>query len=118
MIARQLDKLFPRLIDTNGALIACSTPGCRHYARHRHHIVYRSQGGADTPDNLRALCHSCHTKLHSEAGNYADWGRKGGKATAAKMVSMPNLKQFQGAAGAARWEAYLARKTALQIGIQ
>ena len=31
---------------------------------HAHHIVYRSQGGADTLDNLITLCEECHKKLH------------------------------------------------------
>lgn len=31
---------------------------------HAHHIVYRSQGGADTLDNLITLCEECHNKLH------------------------------------------------------
>src|SRR5574344_1356288 len=29
-----------------------------------HHIVYRSNGGADTLDNLITLCEECHKKLH------------------------------------------------------
>src|SRR5574344_883782 len=29
-----------------------------------HHIVYRSNGGADTLDNLIILCEECHQKLH------------------------------------------------------
>src|SRR5574344_686567 len=29
-----------------------------------HHIVYRSNGGADTLDNLITLCKECHKKLH------------------------------------------------------
>ena len=31
---------------------------------HAHHIIYRSQGGADTLDNLVTLCEFCHKKLH------------------------------------------------------
>ena len=31
---------------------------------HAHHIVYRSNGGADTLDNLITLCAACHKKLH------------------------------------------------------
>ena len=31
---------------------------------HAHHIVYRSNGGADTLDNLIVLCEECHNKLH------------------------------------------------------
>lgn len=32
---------------------------------HAHHIIYRSQGGADTLDNLITLCEECHKKLHN-----------------------------------------------------
>lgn len=31
---------------------------------HRHHIVYRSAGGSDLPDNLVTLCASCHEDEH------------------------------------------------------
>ena len=31
---------------------------------HVHHIVYRSQGGGNTVDNLITLCKTCHDKLH------------------------------------------------------
>ena len=29
-----------------------------------HHIIFRSQGGTDNPDNLITLCSSCHKDLH------------------------------------------------------
>ena len=29
-----------------------------------HHIVHRSQSGADCDDNLVTLCNKCHTDLH------------------------------------------------------
>ena len=32
---------------------------------HVHHIIYRSNGGADTLDNLITLCEECHKKLHN-----------------------------------------------------
>ena len=32
---------------------------------HAHHVIYRSQGGADTLDNLVTLCEECHRKLHA-----------------------------------------------------
>ena len=29
-----------------------------------HHIIYRSQGGKDTPENLITLCITCHHRCH------------------------------------------------------
>lgn len=31
---------------------------------HVHHIIFRSNGGTNTPNNLITLCESCHNKLH------------------------------------------------------
>ena len=31
---------------------------------HVHHIVFRSNGGTDSPDNLITLCKTCHDNLH------------------------------------------------------
>jgi len=33
---------------------------------HVHHIIFRSQGGTNEPDNLITLCESCHDKLHND----------------------------------------------------
>jgi 5-methylcytosine-specific restriction endonuclease McrA len=32
---------------------------------HVHHIVFKSKGGTDTPDNLITLCEFCHEDLHA-----------------------------------------------------
>jgi 5-methylcytosine-specific restriction endonuclease McrA len=32
---------------------------------HVHHIVFKSNGGTDSPDNLVTLCGPCHNKIHS-----------------------------------------------------
>ena len=29
-----------------------------------HHIVFKSQGGSDTMDNLKTVCMDCHFKYH------------------------------------------------------
>lgn len=36
----------------------------RTYGLHVHHIIPRSRGGGDTPDNLVTLCYECHDKAH------------------------------------------------------
>ena len=41
---------------------ACSAKNTKLEA---HHIIFRSQGGKDTLDNLITLCSSCHKKVHS-----------------------------------------------------
>jgi len=32
---------------------------------HVHHIIFRSECGTDSPENLTTLCESCHSKLHA-----------------------------------------------------
>lgn len=29
-----------------------------------HHIIFKSQGGSDTMENLEMLCQNCHYKIH------------------------------------------------------
>jgi len=39
---------------------------CKHSDKlHVHHMVFRSQGGTNTPSNLKVLCETCHTDLHA-----------------------------------------------------
>jgi len=46
---------------------------CQHKARgvkhdkqlHVHHVIWRSRGGTDKPDNLLTLCRMCHASLHA-----------------------------------------------------
>jgi len=44
-----------RRIESNGSL---------HTTIERHHLVRRSQGGDDVPENIVPLCGACHRKLH------------------------------------------------------
>ncbi len=44
---------------------------CAHYSAtpsakmHVHHVVWQSENGSDTPENLVTLCEKCHEKVHS-----------------------------------------------------
>ena len=39
---------------------------CNKKATDIHHIIYKSQGGKDTIENLIALCRDCHNLAHNE----------------------------------------------------
>ena len=41
---------------------------------HVHHIIFRSNGGTDSPENLITLCEGCHDKLHK--GEFEIKGKK------------------------------------------
>ena len=43
-----------------------------------HHLIFRSNGGSNTEDNLTTLCHSCHVDLHDGKILYKKKGRKKG----------------------------------------
>ncbi len=43
----------------------CQRPGCHHTQfLHIHHIIPRSQGGSNNPENLTCLCSACHKLTH------------------------------------------------------
>lgn len=41
-------------------------PVCRKPIEHYHHIVPRSQGGSNRPDNIIGICADCHEKIHTK----------------------------------------------------
>jgi hypothetical protein len=53
----------------------CQVPGCSRAAVHAHHVLYRSRGGSDAPENLVSLCAAHH--LH---GVHRGWVRVTGVA--------------------------------------
>jgi len=60
--ARRLRQKYA-LFDRDGW--QCRVPGCRAYGPlHLHHIVFRSHGGGDEPENLVSLCDFHHKALH------------------------------------------------------
>lgn len=47
----------------NNQCVVCGTSGENRL--HLHHIVYRSQGGDHSEDNLATVCHSDHDRIHA-----------------------------------------------------
>jgi hypothetical protein len=62
-----------RAIERDGGF--CQVPGCSRAAVHAHHVVWRSRGGTDDPENLVSLCAAHH--LH---GIHAGYIRVSGRA--------------------------------------
>jgi hypothetical protein len=69
----------------------CQVPGCSHRAAHSHHVLFRSRGGGDEPQNLAALCgfhhlrcvHGGHLSVHGQAPDGLTWLLHGAPWTAA-----------------------------------
>jgi HNH endonuclease len=60
-------------------------------------VIYRSQGGPDTVDNLITLCQPCHAKAHSNKRRYAplllaclEFHRQGRSVTIAQVERWAN----------------------------
>ena len=66
-----------------------AVPGCTRAATHLHHIVFRCDGGEDTPANMLALCKAHHCKcihgnrlvVRGHGGEHLLWTLKGRDAT-------------------------------------
>lgn len=57
------------VLERSGGVCEVRLPGCLGRARNTHHVLPRSAGGTDDPENLLALCGSgttgCHGWLHA-----------------------------------------------------
>jgi len=56
---------------------------------HNHHIVFRCNGGTDSPDNLITLCLDCHEQLHA----YSDAQKRSLKLQKKKCVNTSDAVQ-------------------------
>jgi hypothetical protein len=73
-------RLLPRRTTVQKEVLArgsgfCQVPGCSRAATHAHHVLFRSMGGGDEPENLVGLCTAHH--LH---GVHMGWIRVRGRA--------------------------------------
>jgi len=60
--AKKWKELMLTLVNERGGI--CES--CRErIAVDAHHLIYKSQGGSDTADNLIILCRSCHAEAHA-----------------------------------------------------
>jgi 5-methylcytosine-specific restriction endonuclease McrA len=61
---------------------------------HVHHIVFRSNGGTDSPENLMVLCPTCHDKLHNGEFEIKGVRSKTKHATEVGIVNSQLKKRF------------------------
>lgn len=55
-------------------MVTTAQSSCTGRVEHLHHKRLRSQGGANTTENLLAVCHACHGEIHRSVG----WARANG----------------------------------------
>ncbi|EAY30426.1 RNA-guided endonuclease IscB [Microscilla marina] len=65
---------------------SCQNPDCKNKYKGKilqvHHIVFKSMGGGDTPNNLITLCTKCHTSANHKKGGFLwDWCKNGKKVS-------------------------------------
>ena len=63
----------------NGVCMLCGEAGIEHH----HHIVPRSKGGSDLPENIVGLCQHCHFEIH-----------KGNQRVLAKLKAIGQKKKY------------------------
>jgi hypothetical protein len=82
---------------------------------HVHHIIFRSNGGTNSPENLITLCESCHSKLHK--GEFAIKGAKSKTKHATEMgiIKSQLKKKFGDFVETFGYETKFKREQILQL---
>ena len=83
-----------------------------------HHIVFKSQGGSDEEDNLIALCHTCHTKLHEGSVRLNLKGKAKGTLKYATQMNSIRKQLFRIYPDAIMTFGYVTKANRLQLGAE
>ena len=79
----------------------CQNPNCKCKDKKEqilkvHHIVYRSKGGTDRPENLITLCSKCHTPANHKKGKFLyDWCMNGKKVRGFKDATFMSMIRWR-----------------------
>lgn len=78
----------------------CQNPNCKNKSKEPilriHHIIYRSEGGTDAPDNLITLCDKCHTPANHKKGKFLyDWMIEGHKVKKFKDSTFMSMVRWR-----------------------
>jgi len=82
---------------------------------HVHHIIFKSNGGTDTPSNLITLCIDCHDKLHKGEFEIRGVRSKTKHATEIGIVKSQLKKQFGKFEETFGYETKFKREQILQL---
>lgn len=82
---------------------------------HVHHVVFRSNGGTDTPSNLITLCESCHARLHNGEFEIKGVKSKTKHATEVGIVKAQLKKQFDDFEETFGYQTKFKREQILQL---
>lgn len=80
-----------------------------------HHVVFRSNGGTDTPSNLITLCGDCHDRLHNGEFEIKGIRSKTKHATEVGIVKSQIKKQFGDFEETYGYETKFKREQILQL---
>ena len=80
----------------------CQNPDCKYKDKDKkeqilkvHHIIYRSKGGTDRPENLITLCSKCHTPANHKEGKFLyDWCMNGKKVRGFKDATFMSIVRW------------------------
>jgi hypothetical protein len=82
---------------------------------HVHHIIFKSNGGTNSPENLIVLCHTCHAKLHNGEFEIKGIRSKTKHATEVGIVKSQIKKQFGDFKECFGYETKFKREQILQL---
>jgi hypothetical protein len=82
---------------------------------HVHHIIFKSKGGTNAPDNLITLCESCHKELHTQGFVIKGKKSKTKHATEIGIVKSQLKKQLASFEETFGYETKFKREQTLQL---
>lgn len=83
-----------------------------------HHIIFRSNGGSDEPENLITLCHDCHTKLHNGEIKLNLNGKLKGQLKHATQMNSIRVQLLKHYPEAIETFGYVTKANRLNLGIE
>ena len=78
----------------------CQNPNCKNKDKNPilmlHHIIFREQGGTNTPSNLITLCNKCHTPANHKKGKLLyNWMMEGKKVKGFKDSTFMSMVRWR-----------------------